>query len=61
MRADSWLKAERAGDWQLPPAFNEPASLLFVVPLTSREFATIQQSGLMPRVLDELLSSNFLV
>jgi hypothetical protein len=61
VRADSWLKTERAGDWQLPPAFNEPASLLFVVPLTGQEFAKVQQNGLTPRLLEELLASSFLI
>lgn len=60
VRVDSWLKAARADDWNLPPAFNEPVSLLYIAPLTAAEFGTVQSHGLTPRSLDQLLSAGFL-
>lgn len=60
VRAESWLQSARADDWGLPPAFNEPASLLFVAPLTAAEFALVQSQGLTPRLLDQLLQAGFL-
>lgn len=60
IRSGSWLKTKTAGDWELPRAFDEPASLLFVVPLTAAQFAAVQAQGLSSRLLDELLGSEFL-
>jgi len=60
VRADSWVKTARADDWSLPPAFNEPVSLLYVAPLTAGEFATVQSNGLAPRLLEQLLTVGIL-
>lgn len=60
VRADSWVKTAHADDWSLPPAFNEPVSLLYVAPLNAAAFATVQSNGLTPRLLDQFLAEGFL-
>lgn len=60
VRADSWKKESHADDWQLPVAFQERVSLLFVVPLSAAQYTAVQSRGLGPRLLDELLESGFL-
>jgi len=60
VRAGSWLKSRMDSDWELPPAFGEPASLLFLVPLTASQFASVQSQGLTSRLLDEFFAAGFL-
>lgn len=60
VRSGSWSKLQTNSDWELPPAFDEPASLLFVVPLTAPQFATVQTQGLTSRLLDEFFATGFL-
>lgn len=60
IRSGSWLKATAATDWELPLAFDEPASLLFLVPLTDAQFSAVQSQGLTSRLLDELLAAGYL-
>ena len=57
IRSGSWQKTS---DWELPSAFGEPASLLFVVPLTAPQFATVQTQGITSRLLDEFFAAGFL-